>query len=576
MLYFIAAWVLLTLVCTVIGTGVLCWLTGRWFEQWGDRWLLSLWLGVVLLAVSLLAVSLVLPLTPLVGIGVALAWVSVVWAFPAARFELQHLWQNRPLALGWVFAGCAIAAALLTTQTITWIDTGLYHYSTIQWLARFGAVPGLALLFSNLGFTSSWFALAAPFNPPLLGARATAITNGFVCLIVLLQIAIALRHCWKRSPRPSDWFLLAFSVLIVLPTLGYRLIAEILVSPSPDLPVMVLVGTIAWSILLICNTPAYLPEAKSAMPAAVPLVLAVGAVTMKLVAIPLLLVAIAFFVAAHYKQWQKLGLGGAIVLLMLSPMVLAGLVSSGCPLYPATAFCLDVPWAPASERLERIADNTHGWLEKLGNDAPPGVPLVAWRFWRWLTSAKENIIMSLVALLTLASSLLLLKPLLKSSVRGWWWLGAIALLGMGFLAVTSPMFRFGYPYILLIPLVFLTIYSHANSTQIHQNLQFIQQKLSRLNRRPLIFLAVSLSILVSILLYQSVSTRFLLPPPLRQVATTSKQTNDVFYRDPNDGLCWATEIPCAFDVPGDVRLRDSAAGLKGGFVREPSTRKPAQ
>jgi len=576
MLYFIAVWILLTLVCTVIGTGMLCWLTGRWFDRWGDRWLLSLWLGIVLFAVSLLAVSLVLPLTPFVGIGVALAWIGIVWVLPASRAELHHVWKNCPPALRWVFAGCAIASALLTTQTITWIDTGLYHYSTIQWLARFGAVPGLALIFSNLGFTSSWFALAAPFNPPLLEARATAITNGFVCLIVLLQIAIALIQCRKRSPRPSDWFLLAFSVLIVLPILGYRLIAEILVSPSPDLPVMVLVGVIAWSILLICNTPAYLPETKSGMPAAVPLILATGAVTMKLVAIPLLLVASAFFLSAHYKQWQKLGLAGVIVLLMLTPMVLAGLVSSGCPLYPATVACLDVPWAPSSERLERIADNTHGWLDQLGNDAPPGVPPILWRFWQWLMSAKENVIMSVVALLTLLGSLLLLKPLLKSTVRGWWWLWAIALVGMGFLAVTSPMFRFGYPYILLIPLTFLTIYSHANSTHIYQRLQPIQQKLPHLNRRSLLFSMVSISVLVSILMFKPISTRFLLPPPLRQVATTSKQTNDVLYQTPNEGLCWATEIPCAFDVPANIRLRDPAAGLKGGFVRDHSAPKSDQ
>lgn len=70
-----------------------------------------------------------------------------------------------------------VVIANLTTQRVTWYDVGLYHFGSIRWLAEHGAVPGLALINSKFGFTSSWFALAAPFNPEIFGSRVSAVTK---------------------------------------------------------------------------------------------------------------------------------------------------------------------------------------------------------------------------------------------------------------------------------------------------------------------------------------------------------------------------------------------------------------
>ncbi len=566
MLYLIVVWIGLTLACYLAGLALLHGFGADWLQRPSDRAIAALWLGVVALAVSLLAVSLLFPLSPLVGGSVLLVWSGAAWLIPGLRHELRHGWQQ--LNKNWmvIFAAISLAAAAIISRPITWVDTGLYHYSVLQWLSRFGTVPGLALLLSNLGFTSSWFAFAAPFNPPVLGARAAAVANGFVLLLLLLQACISLQRCLQPRDRPSDWFLLLFSLLLLPLLLGFRLLFEILVSPSPDLPVTVLTGILAWLVLLAADAKKG-PFNQSIPAAAVPLFFASGIVTIKLVALPLLAVTALFYLAQTRGQGRALWQGVVVVTVVLAPMMLASTITSGCPLYPSTRLCLNLPWSPEAASIKITAQKTHGWTSWYG--APPeGANPLLWLIGKWLTDAKVNQVLALVVTSLAAGWLLSLRRWQTSEFTGWGWVGAISAGGLTFLAGTAPFFRFAIAYVLVATALLLALHGRHYWLALQSSLRESRRHLFRV--QFLAWLCCFFAALIwGVYAGQEARARLILPPPLRQVAVVEHRVNDWVYRSPAGDLCWATEIPCAFDVPDTVRLRSPENGLADGFIRVP-------
>jgi hypothetical protein len=64
------------------------------------------------------------------------------------------------------------------------------------------------------------------------------------------------------------------------------------------------------------------------------------------------------------------------------------------------------------------------------------------------------------------------------------------------------------------------------------------------------------------------------PPGLEDTEVTVERINDIEYFKPKAGdQCWAAKLPCAPDkLPGEVRFRDAARGIGGGFVRSRRTK----
>lgn len=291
MLYFICVWIGLLLGCGIIGLALLHRSQVKVIERRGDRIILALWLGVIALSNTLLLLSLITPLTPLTGLGVILGLSAVSLLSTPTRVELNRIRATLSPALVLRLLLLALPIAALTTGQVTWFDTGLYHYQSIQYLARFGTVPGTALVLSNLGFTSSWFALAAPLNAAVLETRVSAVTNGFAVLLAAIHLWISLGHCINRRAFLSDWFALAFWGLLLCLGLGLQSLSKIFVSPSPDVPCILLTGVTTW-LILICSAPAVRSPRQPIRgePSILALLLAAGAMTLKLVAFPLLLI----------------------------------------------------------------------------------------------------------------------------------------------------------------------------------------------------------------------------------------------------------------------------------------------
>ena len=586
MFYLIFGWLLLGLLSSVTGDLLLSNVDPRnsAFSN-RDRSLISLWLGVGTLSLSLLSISLVTPITPAVGLALA-ALVFAVGAFRKQFGAIGWHWTTRQLV---IFTLTIVGVAAWCNRPIVWLDTGYYHYSLVQWLGTYGTVPGLALLFNNLGFTSSWFALATPFNPVMLAGKALALTNGFAFLLLLGQSYTGL--VGLQGPRRlADFFNVACCALLIPLILFLDPLSKILRSPSPDLPVTILVGVIAWVILLLS------PQPTSTKPIAIhqtaidrtsgrvtirsiPWALALIAVTFKLIALPLLPVTFLFAIwRQSYSAWLRTI---SIGLLILSPMVLGNLITSGCPLFPSHTLCLNLPWTPTIATLDGAAITTHGWTTWHGTP-PAGANPWLWSIGQWfMTSSKEKITALGIGLGLLVASWMVIRSLMGQktgqNIRhrgGDLWVCGIGVVGLAFIMATSPFFRFSAPYIVVLLAIGMARLLDAKwgkrrlSGSLNSDLHHRISKPALIASLALVALCISLE------------RRNLFFPPSMSFSSIwlRKETNGIVYRSPKSGdvvqekvahkdMCWTAEIPCSYGISSDIHLRDPARGVGGGFVR---------
>ncbi len=369
----------------------------------GDYWLAATWIGLLTLGNALLGLSLLMPLTPLSGALLALMLCLPALTRGRAYLRWTEIWLRLRQQPSWLVALAAIAVSngAFFNRPSFIIDAGVYHIGSIEWLAHYGTVPGLALLNLTLGYGSTWFALAAPFNAGPWAGRAYNVANSIAYALLTLHIILAGSRVWQRVAQPADWFLLTASGLTWL--LATRFLGAIIVSPSPDIPVIIGVIILAWMFFLTAR-PAFSPDTGDAR--LLVWLMALGLAGVKLNALPVVIIGGCFVFAAS-RQPGYLLRAGVLGGLFLAPGVVARVVMSGYPFFPSRAFGLGLPWQ--YENPVFTTDAIRVFAQWSGQNVPPGpdYPL------RWLPHwiAHER----------LATGLLLMQ--LGVLVWGWrrWW-----------------------------------------------------------------------------------------------------------------------------------------------------------
>lgn len=369
MLIFIAIWLALIAVTFPVGLAILRLMDAQCFERSGERFVISVWLGTVLLADGLLAVSLFQPLSLATGGLLAAVLVGAALVVKRVRSEIRTAVQALYLKMSpiWSLGFIALLAtvAYVATSGVNLYDAHLYHFQVIQWLSQVGVVPGLALIHNRFSFTSSWFAIAAPFNTGILETRVSALTGGFALLLITLQVFISFTHLLESPKRSQDWFVVA-AAFIYLPFLMH---STLVVSPSPDLPAIALIVLVAWTMLVTGGSPGE-PGLIILSPRLIPVLLAAGAMAIKLSAAVLLPIAVLFYAL----EQRRLRLGSLITaslvgIILILPVLSFGLIASGCPLYPSPTLCQDLPWSVGREEAKMISGIIHIW-PRWGGAAP--------------------------------------------------------------------------------------------------------------------------------------------------------------------------------------------------------------
>lgn len=546
--------------CAAIGTGILNQLCTTGLERSSDRWIVSLWLGVIGLAITLLAVSLFVPLSPCVGTIVLLSLGFLSFCSRRTRDELKHYQSKVSKSLIVRFLGIAIVIAAISSQPVVWVDTGFYHYGLIQWLAQFGTVPGLALLYSPLGFTSSWFAFAAPLNASFLEARGSAVTNGFAVLIAVLQVWMCFSQIGKRQGTIGDWFIVATTLLLLPLILLSKTLQVIIVSPSPDLAIVFLIIVVAWVLLILSSQDASRSDARL-----IPVIISAGAVTIKLTALPLLAVSSLFLISKDQKvRYLLLGMTG--VSLILAPFFISGIITSGCPLYPSTSICFDLPWSPSTSMLQQVASSTHqwaSWYETQPTNLSEWLTLI----WTWFIGERRNQVVIGFGFVSVIGVVYLLERAKGFYDQGQLWVIAVGLSGVGFLMVTSPLLRFQLAYILVIPGLLMAQFYVGSAQVLLERLDKVWLS-ARKPMKQFIRFAIAI-IAATVVVHTNVLASVVLPPRLPSVEVMKKQVNNMTYFYPqkaNNRMCWAAPLPCTSAAPENIGVRDPSKGIASGFI----------
>ena len=285
MLADVLAWAVILGVAYVVGRGALAAVGARLLRT-GDRVLLALWSGVGLVASALLGVSLVVPLSALAGALTAVVLLAIgilLYRRFGGGYEENDLpWRAKPILLGALVI--AIGASALTSDRVTLYDSLVYHIGIAQWLHEYGTVPGVALIHNRLGHVSSWLTLGAPFDGGALVGRATTIPLGVALLLVALGAAMAAARIALSRAIRADWFLFFASL-----ALAWAVLRHDAANPSPDAGASAMIVVVAWSMLVAGSQPIRRnPEARFGQltPWLIPVLIATGAVTIKLFAVP--------------------------------------------------------------------------------------------------------------------------------------------------------------------------------------------------------------------------------------------------------------------------------------------------
>lgn len=583
MLYFVAVWTGLLPVFLTVGCGWLHWLRGEAIDRSGDRAIAAIWLGLVVMAISMLAIAIFVPLSPLVGIAVTASWLLLALKSQAVRAELSQWASNTSAKLLLGYGLCSVVIAAFISQQVTFIDTGQYHYGLIQWFSEYGITPGLALINPQFGFVSAWFAITAPFDFGVFEGRVSPVMNGVILLVAALQMAIALKRIALSRALLSDWFALVFLLAVCSLLVRTLLLSHVTVSASPDSVIALLTVAVAWSMLVV--SPANIDPTKGIMSAdLIPLVLSVGAVSIKLTALPLLAIATGFYLFNGIGQrislrnrLKRLAIASSLILLLLWPLLTTEVLVSGCPLYPSTIACLDLPWTLPTTTTQDLAEKTHGWGQWF-DPAPSGVNQWRWRLYQWFKGGSSPKLITFLIFTSVCSVIYLLRSLRTNEQRvsqlySLFWLATLAIVGTAFMMLKAPIFRFGVSYALLLPVLTLSVLfdSWAQQRGNHGTMKSFLKPLQKIEY-SLLFVGAFWAIAWSTHAYDKVGDRLLIAPPLPTVALKVQKSNQITYFVSQDrkSRCWATDLPCVTTIRSDVKLRNPSAGLKGGFVLDKS------
>lgn len=563
------------------------------FDRVGDRLIISTWIGILTLANYFLAISLFGALSPSVAISATLLLLGASVLSPQSRDFLRLLLHRSSPGTFFGITLLALSAAAYCSQVIVWYDSGLYHIQVVKWLSELGLVPGLALIHSRFGVVSSWFSLPAPFNHGMFSGRIMALPGALCLLLLLVQGVVACVRVSSQHSRRQDQFMAA-AFLLLLPLI---LVWGMPNSPSPDFPVIVLVLVVSWAVFSIIDREEKYKDCKCATQVRlVPLVLAAGAVTIKLSALPLAAIAGCFYLVSGGLGKKKVLIAGSLFTLALLPVAVSGVVASGCAFYPVSSLCADMPWSLGSAAATAESTLIQEWARWGGRTTPAHATSWNWILpWFW----AEKLCAVLIFLSFLAAISLVISRAGITRQNGY--VMALALAGIAFMFYGAPTWRFGLGYLVILPA--LAAASHANA---FPTILEMLNRVKLLKNIALSSVALAIFIALHVHVIQRPSYRLLddalakglvtgndrphlnlLLPPLiwslgydvdkvtgktlvfENLIIPDKVEDIQYYRtDPEKSdQCWDAPLPCAWDRLENIRLRQAQRGIAGGFEK---------
>ena len=231
----LATWAVCAFVLVLLGLLPARLGTGRGAAMWRA----SIWWGLLVVTLFAYAVNLVQPLRSAVTAWAFVALVMVLAVLGLARLRRPLRGQvvvRRHLWILWTAMGVAIAyLALAAVGPVTNYDSGLYHLGATRYAADYATIPGLASLYSPLGYGNAEFPLGALLGNGPWNGEGYRLLNGLLIALVVLDLVIRGR---ARRLTPGFFILAVGLVAALVPMIA---LADYWVtSPTQDSAVLML------------------------------------------------------------------------------------------------------------------------------------------------------------------------------------------------------------------------------------------------------------------------------------------------------------------------------------------------
>ncbi len=406
--------------------------------------------------------------------GKALALVAVLGVASLA-WRGRLTWPPKTTRAGVDLILFLIATAIISNRAVLPpidFDSGLYHLSSVAWVAQYPIVPGLGNLQNHLAFNSAYFLYAALFE--VFRGEAHHFVNGLLILALAAEIFAGLRQALKdESPRPQH----LFRAFLLFPLVRMMYDSDVS-SPSPDFAVFILGLVLASRFLTFLSKPAgersdydiFVITTLSIAGVIVKLsFIAMGAVTV------LLAVGVWFFgsgAVPRKSQVRLLACMSACAIIAFAVWVIRSVVLTGYPLYPSAFGAFPVEW-----RIPRASViNTMNWIKSWAR-----LPYTHWSnvlgnwnwVWPWLRWASKDGPLTVFAPMGLAAvaaiAILYRKfrqPLASRELGSIWLLllPAVASAAFWFFSAPAPRFAGAAFWILSAGALTLAVY-HTRSVR---------------------------------------------------------------------------------------------------------------
>ena len=343
-------------------------------------------------------------------------------------------------------------------------DSGLYHAQSIRWIEEYGVVKGLALVQNRFGYNSAFFSVSALYSFSFLGQSLHGV-NGFMAMLVTLYAYFGITDSLSDKSFGD-----LHTITAIAPFLYTVIGGKELISPATDpiLLYMVFGIIILWTELID-------RDETDVMPYALLCVLTAFLVSVKLsVGVLVLLVvkpAIELVKLRRVKEIIVCLLAGVILNL---PYFIRNVIISGWLIYPfPTIDLFDVPWKLPAESARHDADEITTWARyvrdasKIDQSQTEWVPV----WWKGQTSIER--FLSATAFLALAAGcvwcIIALIRLVRSGgaiqaekdknrLKDMLFTELIIILGFLFWFLSAPLIRYGYLYLLLVPVTTAAVF----------------------------------------------------------------------------------------------------------------------
>lgn len=371
------------------------------------------------------------------------ALAVVLYAVRHKKRRLQR-WRLSPSVCGALIVLLAVLAVTIryAVQTTWHYDTGLYHAQAIQWIEKYGVVPGLGNLHERFAYNSSFMVLQALYSLSWFWENGQSLhtLNSFLA-VMGLTYAIASMGFWKeRHFRRADLFRCVMICCIVY---GRMELSSC--------------GTDMWALMLVVYLCMKWAEIIEAEEETLDLrcflcVVSVYAVTVKLSAATSLVLAVWPIVyLLKNRDWKRIAGCCGAGLFTAAPFLLRNVILSGYLVYPMTSIDLfPVDW----KMSKALAKQDKDMIILYGRGGSHELEALEKPVWEWmpewfLALETPQKLLAVLGAAAFAAGLVMLLLCLRKRRYDDALLLSFCALGLVYWMMTAPLMRYGFAYLLL-------------------------------------------------------------------------------------------------------------------------------